>query len=136
VREREIQKQILVALSRRFHPRGIFWTCDTGQFIPVSEIRRATAEIAREAAGGRLSLQSVRSILSSLRRMAVGLPGQSDIQGCLCGRAVYIEVKTATGRQRTDQRAFEAAVTKAGGIYIVARSHEDAVEQLLVAFDD
>jgi hypothetical protein len=55
-----------------------------------------------------------------------GVPGQADISGLLSsGRRVEIEVKSATGRQSPQQRAFEAMISKFGGLYILARSVED-----------
>ena len=62
------------------------------------------------------------------RAIRFGVLGQPDIQGCLDGRWIGIEVKTATGRQRPAQVAFLATIQKAGGLYIVARSPDEAVE--------
>ena len=59
-----------------------------------------------------------------------GCPGSGDIIGCYRGRAIAIECKSPTGRQSTPQKRFQAAWELAGGVYIVARSVEDAVEGL------
>lgn len=131
--ERDIQRRILLALAKEFHPRGIFWTCDTGQFVPASEIKRSLVDLAKSATKhplGLLSFGTVRSILSGLRRMVVGLPGQSDIQGCLDGRWIGVEVKSAKGKQRKSQVTFQRAIEAAGGVYIVARSPEEAIEAI------
>lgn len=93
--------RILVALSARFHPRGIFWRQNAGR--------------VRSDRGAWVSL---------------GPPGISDIVGLIDGRAVVIEVKTATGKQREAQGKWQAAVEKAGGIYIIGRSPEEAVARL------
>lgn len=42
------------------------------------------------------------------------------------GRFIGIEVKTPTGRMRPDQLAFKEALELAGGIFILARSLEEA----------
>ena len=55
-----------------------------------------------------------------------GVPGKGDISGIIVGgRRVEIECKTETGRQSADQIAFQAAVEKFGGIYLLTRSLAD-----------
>ncbi|MEK0431446.1 MAG: hypothetical protein RL139_1250, partial [Gemmatimonadota bacterium] len=44
------------------------------------------------------------------------------------GRRLEVEVKSARGRQQPNQRAFGAMVTKYGGLYVVVRSPEEAIE--------
>ena len=87
-KERDIQRAVLLALSKAFHPNGVFWTADTG----------------------------VAKSMDGKRTIHFGLPGQPGIQGCLDGRWIGIEVKTQTGRQRPAQVAFQAAIQKAGGL--------------------
>jgi hypothetical protein len=60
-------------------------------------------------------------------RISFGLPGSSDIIGIFCGRFVGIEVKTRTCRQSAQQKRFQAAVERAGGLYVLARSVDDAL---------
>jgi hypothetical protein len=43
---------------------------------------------------------------------------------------LWIEVKSETGRQRPDQRAFQQAVEEAGHFYLLARSGDDIVNWL------
>lgn len=99
--ETDIHNRILVALSKEFHPRGIFWRQNAGR--------------VRSDRGAWVSL---------------GPPGISDIVGVIDGRSVFVEVKTANGKQRKAQKNFQAAAERAGGIYIIARSPEDAISQL------
>lgn len=103
--ERDIQRRILLALSQAFHPAGVFWTADTG--------------VAKSMDGD--------------RTIRFGLPGQSDIQGCLYSRWIGVEVKTATGKQRKNQAAFQRAIEAAGGLYLIARSPIEAVEGIVAA---
>ena len=56
-------------------------------------------------------------------------PGLPDLEAVKDGQTVYIEVKTFTGKQRSDQIQFQADVEAHGGTYIVARGIED-VEHL------
>ncbi|MEQ9242067.1 VRR-NUC domain-containing protein [Roseovarius indicus] len=104
--ETDIHNRILVALSSEFHPRGIFWRQNAGH------------------------IRSDRGAWVSL-----GPTGISDIVGVLDGRSVFVEVKTPTGKQRKAQKSFQAAVEKAGGIYLVARSPEEALASLNKALD-
>ena len=59
-----------------------------------------------------------------------GNPGGPDIRGTYRGRSVAIEAKTDTGRQSEAQRRWQAAHERAGGIYIIARSADDATHAL------
>mmetsp|Transcript_27250 Transcript_27250/g.49898 ORF Transcript_27250/g.49898 Transcript_27250/m.49898 type:complete len:110 (-) Transcript_27250:926-1255(-) len=100
MKERTIQRQILIALSKEFRGRGIFWQNDTGT--------------AKSMDGKRV--------------IRFGLPGSSDILGCLDGRIICIEVKTATGRQSENQKKFQTGIEARGGFYAIARSADEAVE--------
>lgn len=83
-----------------------------------------------------------RSLDDPQRIVTVGTPGEPDIGavvavtitpdmvGRTVGLAVGIEVKTAIGRQREGQKLFEHAWTKRGGVYVLARSAEDAVRAI------
>lgn len=60
-----------------------------------------------------------------------GLKGSSDILGIyLGGILLAVEVKTGTGRQSLEQRAFEAMVTRFGGRYKGVGSAEEVTEWL------
>ena len=61
------------------------------------------------------------------RPVAYGLKGSSDILGCLEGLMICLEVKTEDGRQEDSQVKFEAAIRRAGGIYVLARSEQEAI---------
>jgi hypothetical protein len=59
----------------------------------------------------------------------VGVAGMADILVLLRGgRVAWCEVKTEKGRQRDDQKVFEAECAKLGIPYIVCRSPEEARE--------
>lgn len=62
------------------------------------------------------------------RWVAFGLPGSADILGILRGGTfLAVECKTRTGRTRDAQEAFGRMVASMGGVYVLARSVEDAV---------
>jgi hypothetical protein len=69
-------------------------------------------------------------ILEDARPINFGVPGGGDAYGTSKGLPFQIETKTLTGPQRTTQIHFEQAWVKAGGIYILARSADEAVSRL------
>lgn len=60
-------------------------------------------------------------------RVRYGLaPGSADLVGCLAGRFVALEVKTATGRLSPEQRSWALVVRRFGGFCAVVRSVDEA----------
>lgn len=69
-------------------------------------------------------------------RVRASVPGAPDILGVYRGRAIGIETKTERGRQSTQQRRFQEAFERAGGLYILARRVADALEPLRAVTED
>lgn len=65
------------------------------------------------------------------RKITFGQPGQADIMGIVRGRYVAIETKSESGRLSPEQRDWRDKVVAAEGIYIVARTLEDALNPVL-----
>lgn len=110
--EQEIQNAIMAELSdeaRLFRTNaGKMWQGD------ISHLRT-----------GEIVLRNIRAVK--------GLPkGHSDLAGVRIGdgRAVYIEVKTPTGKVRPEQENFLRRMREAGALAGVARSVEDAMRIL------
>ena len=63
-----------------------------------------------------------RSVMPRGGRVVFGIgnPGGSDLVGVYRGRAVFIEIKTPTGRVSPDQLKFQRLVERHGGIYVVS----------------
>ncbi len=59
------------------------------------------------------------------------IPGAPDLICIYKGRFIGIEVKDGRGKQEKTQKSFERACKKAGGIYILARSIDEAVDCVL-----
>lgn len=62
------------------------------------------------------------------RYIRFGEPGAADILALhpgSNGRLIAIECKSTTGRQKPEQRAWEAKIRQYGGVYILARSVDD-----------
>jgi hypothetical protein len=56
-----------------------------------------------------------------------GTPGAPDLIGCVDGKFVGLEVKTATGKLSETQKALAASLRAAGGAYHVVRSIDDVM---------
>src|ERR1039458_2032481 len=69
--------------------------------------------------------------LDGRRHVRAGVDGIGDVMGVFNGRAVAIETKTQTGRFEASQKHFRDKFTRSGGLYIVARCPEDAINGLL-----
>lgn len=65
------------------------------------------------------------------RKITFGEPGASDILAVVRGRLVAVEVKSREGRVSGDQLAWCGKVVAAGGLYLVARCLEDAMNPIV-----
>ena len=111
--ERRIQSEILLAVGSR--PGVRLWRQQCGR-VPVldpRDVRRALT----------LGLR--------VRYMQLAPPGAADLCGLMAdGRMLQVECKSPTGRVRPEQTKWREIIEKYRGIYILARSAEEAVEQL------
>jgi hypothetical protein len=57
-----------------------------------------------------------------------GTKGTADISATIKGRSVKIEVKIGADRQSEAQKAYQANVEMAGGVYVIARSFDEFME--------
>lgn len=118
--EKSVQNDALVAVSAL--PETMCWRNNTGtawqgerlKFYPGTEI----------------SVPPGIVVLRNPRPISFGLPGSGDILGASCARPVAIEMKATRGTQSEQQERFERAWVRAGGLYILARSAEEAVTGL------
>lgn len=120
--EKAIQNDILMELSAL--DRGIFWRNNSGQAwqgLPVDM-----------APGGYIRVESGMVVLKQARPIRFGLEGSADIVGAYGRRPIAVEVKKEGGRQRRTQGYFEEAWVKSGGIYVLARSVEEAMSGVLL----
>lgn len=94
----DITQPVLVAITAL--PGAIFWRQNQGTFRTMDG----------------------RRVVS-----ATSITGVADIMGAYRSRPVAIETKTKTGPMRKTQKTFRENWEKAGGIYIVARSPDEAL---------
>lgn len=110
--ETNFRSELLMALSKRFHPHGLF-------------SRRVVSL---------LFAQDGHPVM-------VGKKGQADIEGMVMlpgmAYAVAVEIETkATTRQSPEQKAWQDSVQRAGGIYLMAYAKfgvEEAIKALELA---
>jgi len=57
-----------------------------------------------------------------------GTRGSADISATVNGRSVKIEVKWKADRQSSDQKAYQANVEMAGGVYLIVRTLDDLLD--------
>lgn len=67
-------------------------------------------------------------ILRDAQLVKFGITGGGDAVCASHGLPIQIEVKNEDGRQREGQGRFEGAWTRAGGLYLLVRSAEEAVD--------
>jgi hypothetical protein len=105
--------------------------------MPVAESDLQRAILARISIipGCFFWRQNVGAAQLGNRYVAFGIRGQADISGLIepHGRRVEIEVKSATGRQSADQAEFQKRIESNGGLYILARTVDEAVDAVLAA---
>ena len=75
--------------------------------------------------------RNVGAVVIKGQMVRFGRPGQADVAGMIEGRAIEVEVKRPGEYQNKAQRNWQEAVERAGGIYVVARSVQDAIDGLL-----
>jgi hypothetical protein len=68
----------------------------------------------------------VATYAESKVRYGLGV-GSADLVGIYKGRFIAVEVKAEKGRQSPEQKAWQACVERAGGLYVLARSVEEAL---------
>lgn len=76
----------------------------------------------------------VNEFTSRKEWIAYGHKGGPDIEGILLGgRWLGIEIKSGKATQQQNQVMFEMMINRFGGLYILARSPEEALESVLRA---
>lgn len=110
-----LQNLIILAVQEAY-PGSRLWRNNVGLAYPVTSFKRAKGNPAL------------------MRPVTYGVVGSGDVAGWLYldGRAVvlHIEVKVGKDKQSEEQRIFMEVLRKHGGIYIVARSVDQALADL------
>lgn len=118
--EKAILNATLVQVSAL--PETIVWRNNTGTAWQGDRLRLRP--------GQWIEVQPDMVVLANARPITFGLSGSGDILGASRGRPVSIETKKHSGSQSGIQRNFERAWVRCGGLYVLARSAEDALAAL------
>lgn len=118
--EKAILNAALVAITAE--PDVMAWRNNTGMAWQGTKLNVAP--------GRPVVMRQGMVILADARPIIFGLPGSGDILGVKAGRAFALEGKTLTGKQRETQRRFEIAFARAGGLYGLFRSEDEALALL------
>jgi len=123
VAESPLLKQVLLAVGA--HPELRVWRNNTGQAWTGNDVFRAVKH-------GPVVVGPGDVIIRAAHPIRFGVPGSADIVGLKRGgQFVSIEVKDgAHGRLSEAQAKWGLMVKSLGGLWIVARSAEDALEVL------
>lgn len=122
----DLTARLLIEIPREF-PGARVWRRNVGKGIGLDTVKRAV---------GLLRAGQIVAAVEILqhRPVAFGVPGEPDIDGIMpigrYGVRVGIEVKVGADRLRDDQMAFRDMLLRAGGIFVLARSVEQAIKDL------
>lgn len=122
--EARIQAEIMMALGSRKDMRC--WRQNVGSAVPLQTLNAWQAKALQLLASGDL-VALKRWLLSTPTPVSYGVKGAADLTGILdSGRRLEVEVKAEKGRQSKDQKRYQGMIESMDGIYILARSVEDA----------
>lgn len=123
--EKAIQNEGLVTLSQR--PRSLYFRNNTGQAWQGKRVRAKPGQWIKYEEG--------MEVLRHARPISFGLEGSGDVFGADHGFPISVEFKDLDGKQRRQQVLFGEAWEKAGGIYVLARSAEEARRKVKAAVE-
>lgn len=138
--EATIQREILLSVGQRADCR--VWRMNTAAIefggVTRDDCLKMLQLLEAGASQERLK-EIVRGWLNRPTRLVrAGFKGQADIGGVLTvtidGRRVgvrlEIEVKSKTGRQTAEQKTYQRIVETAGGVYVLAKSADEANQKI------
>jgi hypothetical protein len=112
------------------YPHVRIWKTHTGEAYTMESVNEALKALFL----GQIDFKNcptlfdkIKKVMDLMRRIKFGQVGQTDLAGIIKpnGRAVFIEVKTGTGRLSKEQKLFRDMVVSWGCIHIELRSVED-----------
>ena len=106
MKESQIQKEILHWLSLQPKDQMFSWRMYTGPIVRGNPLKGKTFFTPNPC------------------------PGLPDIIVIIKGRFVGLEIKQPKGRQSTEQKTFEQCIKKAGGVYFLIRSLNEAIQAI------
>ena len=130
MKDRKSEKQILndALCDVSKIPDTLIWRNNTGMGWQGERLRLFP--------GAYIEIEPNMVVLRNARPVHFGLEGSGDFIGATQGIPLAVETKTLSGKQRVAQGNFERAWTKAGGLYVLARSPEEALLSIFSALGD
>lgn len=122
--EKTIQARILAAIGSL--PWLRIWRNNTGQAWTGNKVEQIRCHTTISVGPGDVVIRRAHPI-------RFGTPGSADLTGILSitGQRLEVEVKTPTGRQSTEQKNYQKMIETLGGVYVLARSEGEIVDQIL-----
>jgi hypothetical protein len=115
--EQSIVNPTILAIAKAY-PKARMWRQNTGVAVGWGVVQQALK--TRDW-----------GVLQRARPIRFGVNGQADISGIMPnGRRLEVELKFGKGKQREEQEDFERMIRGAGGIYVVAKSPEEALMEI------
>lgn len=118
--EHAIQNDTLVRLSEI--ENSVFYRNNTGRGWAGQKLRLTP--------GQHIEILPGMVVLMNAQPISFGFPGSGDIMGCAGKIPLSVEIKDADGEQEDTQVIFERNWKKAGGVYIVARTPDEAISKV------
>jgi hypothetical protein len=123
----DLTRAILLEIPQRFQGRA--WRRNVGGGYPATVVHQAIRLIEVGQAAEALGL------LRRTRVIHYGMAGEADIDGIITvpgghGLRLAIEVKVGRDHVRDEQANYGEMVTRFGGIWVVARDVEAAMEEI------
>jgi hypothetical protein len=120
----DLTNKLLVEIPKRLSARC--WRQNVGSGYPVAAVQGAIH--ALEAGNIALALK----VLRNSRPIAFGQAGLPDIDGIAApsGRRIGVEVKFGKDKMRPEQERCREMYERHGGLYIVARDVEQAMDEI------
>lgn len=126
-------KAVQLRIQKEFHEVRLF-SIHVGKFLNIRVIEAVIESVLIFFRYPRKDwAQSLKRTMMTYM-VHSGVPGMADLNGIIkigpYGVRIEVEIKTGKARQSTKQRAYQRMIESLGGIYIVARSEEQAVKEL------
>src|SRR6187431_2117200 len=96
----------------------------------LRDTAREPVRLFRSNAGKWFNVPNPCPVCATRGRWIQGFPaGAPDLIGLVHGgRAVSLETKTASGKQRDEQKDWQAMWERFGGVYLLCRSSQEAID--------
>jgi len=134
--ERKYLKELYPSVPENYLPQTN-WTDNSANNLTkciIFYIKNTNGQAERISNQGQYRAGRSIETVSGMRQMpgkwtpGQGTKGTADISATIRGRSVKIEVKYGNDVQSQAQKEYQAAIERAGGVYIIVRDFDSFVE--------